>query len=731
MSMPAARIGDTTVHGGAIVVGEPSVLVQGIPAARMGDHHACPMVTPGTPPVPHVGGPILGGSPTVLINGRPAARVGDMALCVGPPDSIALGCTSCVIGDTGSSAGPGGPSLAMAAISLVLATQHGPPPPDSPPERHWVQYDFKDAAGRPVGGIPFRYTNSDGAVSRGRLPESGVLLRRNIPPGTTEVWFRQIVEVEWSKPQAMADETVLMKVTAEGFEGGETVLLTVMERDVDRLDMPVAHVETTLAGGAAEAQWRFPEPDPRDLEAAPGGSLRFSDPAFYFLVDIEGATGRSGLLKFRDWVEIELKDETGQPVAGADYQVLLRTGEVRTGQLDGSGRAREDDTPAGPVWISFPGAGETVLYETHTLRPEAPPAAASFEDTPVSPATPIAGRTGPAPKKAAQPGKLTGIQLTCQHGKRASLDGEIQVVPARTGDEVTLTAESTGRLREEVQWTVTGGHATRLKGKDVRFRVPAVPGAGAWLAGAKGVGFDVEACCEDTTLNGRIVAYPSDKLSITLTSARLPSAKEKLDYVLNKVLAQYVKDVRFKYLEGKGSIEGRWTEHTDATAFYKYEAVLKFAPLIGVSGRFPFGPLAAIPNWFKEYGDAYMYVQLSGGVDVEGSWGRATPAKHEADVKAKGYVAGAIGASLFLFDKRAVNVDVNGSTALKFEGRGEADEEVGPMIVAELAWDGIRGHMTVEMAWGVVEFEREFNVVDGGRLHDEPFRWPLVDESGP
>jgi len=28
------------------------------PAARIGDMHTCPMVTPGTPPVPHVGGPL-------------------------------------------------------------------------------------------------------------------------------------------------------------------------------------------------------------------------------------------------------------------------------------------------------------------------------------------------------------------------------------------------------------------------------------------------------------------------------------------------------------------------------------------------------------------------------------------------------------------------------------------------------------------------------------------------
>jgi uncharacterized Zn-binding protein involved in type VI secretion len=50
------------------------------------------MVTPGTPPVPHVGGPILpAGAPTVLIGGMPAARMGDMATCVGPPDTIAKG----------------------------------------------------------------------------------------------------------------------------------------------------------------------------------------------------------------------------------------------------------------------------------------------------------------------------------------------------------------------------------------------------------------------------------------------------------------------------------------------------------------------------------------------------------------------------------------------------------------------------------------------------------------
>jgi len=66
------------------------------PAARVSDMHVCPMFTG---PVPHVGGPILPpGCPTVLIGMLPAARVTDMAVCVGPPDVIALGSFTVLIG---------------------------------------------------------------------------------------------------------------------------------------------------------------------------------------------------------------------------------------------------------------------------------------------------------------------------------------------------------------------------------------------------------------------------------------------------------------------------------------------------------------------------------------------------------------------------------------------------------------------------------------------------------
>lgn len=66
------------------------------PAARVTDMHVCPMVT-GI--IPHVGGPILPPcEPTVLIEFLPAARMGDMLTCVGPPDVIMMGSPTVLIG---------------------------------------------------------------------------------------------------------------------------------------------------------------------------------------------------------------------------------------------------------------------------------------------------------------------------------------------------------------------------------------------------------------------------------------------------------------------------------------------------------------------------------------------------------------------------------------------------------------------------------------------------------
>ncbi|CAA6821165.1 MAG: PAAR motif protein [uncultured Aureispira sp.] len=93
------------------------------PAARLTDMHVCPA---STGPVPHVGGPIVGpGCPTVMIGKLPAALVGDMCVCVGPPDSIAMGSTTVLIGGMpaarlGDSCAHGG-SIVLGEFTVMIS----------------------------------------------------------------------------------------------------------------------------------------------------------------------------------------------------------------------------------------------------------------------------------------------------------------------------------------------------------------------------------------------------------------------------------------------------------------------------------------------------------------------------------------------------------------------------------------------------------------------------------
>jgi uncharacterized Zn-binding protein involved in type VI secretion len=92
--MPAAaRVGDTTVHGGTVVgPGEPTVLIGSMPAALMGDNHVCSL-----PPNVHqpTVSPFTLGSSTVLIGNKPALRVGDVCGCGA---SVAAGEPTVIIG---------------------------------------------------------------------------------------------------------------------------------------------------------------------------------------------------------------------------------------------------------------------------------------------------------------------------------------------------------------------------------------------------------------------------------------------------------------------------------------------------------------------------------------------------------------------------------------------------------------------------------------------------------
>ena len=346
MGKPAARQGDTTAHGGVITVGAPTVLIGGQPAARIGDMHTCPMQTPGTPPIPHVGGPVTGpGAPTVLICGQPAAVVGDMATCTDPPDSvIPPGCPTVLIGQGGGGGGAGGAGGGAEADATADAGEVA--------ESHFLHVKFVDKGGKPITGVAYTVKSPDKKLMRGTL--TGEIKRTGLKEGNYEITLKAITKAQWSTQEARVGDKVTLTAETAGIASGEKATLQVFIKDSNFADHLLATIPSKVSGDKVEEEWQLEVDDPllsdQQTKRGQGG---YSSPTFYFVITAAGVSARSGLLVYKDYIELELADDEGNPQGNVKYKVYLPNGAIREGKLDGNGYAKVDNVPPGEVEVVF------------------------------------------------------------------------------------------------------------------------------------------------------------------------------------------------------------------------------------------------------------------------------------------------------------------------------------------------------------------------------------------
>ena len=90
--LPAAKMAEETTKATAAASMSSTIVSR----AGGADIHNC--ATP-LPVPPHGPGVVISGSPTVLINGLPASRLGDTIVeALGPPNKILAGCATVLIG---------------------------------------------------------------------------------------------------------------------------------------------------------------------------------------------------------------------------------------------------------------------------------------------------------------------------------------------------------------------------------------------------------------------------------------------------------------------------------------------------------------------------------------------------------------------------------------------------------------------------------------------------------
>lgn len=165
MSRPFIVIGDRTDHGGVVIGSSQTTDTHGKRIARVGDQVTCPKKGHGGTTV------IVSGDPTMIIDGMPAARHGDKCAC---------GATL-IAGQSVSTTADGGASNPQAATQAQQDTAAAAGI-SAPPIQKEVKFDEKtellvsgDTA--TLVGLPWFIKTKDGRTFSGRLDESGQLPR--------------------------------------------------------------------------------------------------------------------------------------------------------------------------------------------------------------------------------------------------------------------------------------------------------------------------------------------------------------------------------------------------------------------------------------------------------------------------------------------------------------------------------------------------------------------------
>jgi hypothetical protein len=171
-----------------------------------------------------------------------------------------------------------------------------------------------------------------------------------------------VTNMKWSAKEAKRGDRLRLTADVDKVPGGTEALVTIFEYDRDGAHDKIAEIPAMIKDLKLDVEWEYEYHEdvdeiPTEREMREYGTS-YNPPEYFFAVRIGGAEygtkQESGLLLFKDWIEVELLDDKGRPVPDTDYILRLPDGAEKRGRLDAAGKARVEDVPPGKFKIVFP-----------------------------------------------------------------------------------------------------------------------------------------------------------------------------------------------------------------------------------------------------------------------------------------------------------------------------------------------------------------------------------------
>lgn len=171
----------------------------------------------------------------------------------------------------------------------------------------------------------------------------------------------RVTNMRWSAEEARRGDQLTLSADVSGLRTGDEVTLTIYEHDQDGAHDRIVELPAQVKNDKIEVLWEYEYhedtdelPTQEEMEEYGGD---YNPPEYFFTVAAYGAEHgqeqESGLLLFKDWVEIEVTRPDGQPTKDLSVKIILPDGTEREEKLDESGRLILEDIPPGTCRFEF------------------------------------------------------------------------------------------------------------------------------------------------------------------------------------------------------------------------------------------------------------------------------------------------------------------------------------------------------------------------------------------
>lgn len=171
-----------------------------------------------------------------------------------------------------------------------------------------------------------------------------------------------VANMRWSAEEARRGDILTLSADVSGCKDNTEGKVTIYEYDADGVHDRIVEIPATVVENKIELEWEYEYHEdtdeiPTEEELQEYGS-GYNPPEYFFVIEIAGQKfGReqeSKLLTFKDFLEIQVLDADGTPLADRDYVLTLPDGTTEEGKTDADGYIRKEDVPPGECQIDLP-----------------------------------------------------------------------------------------------------------------------------------------------------------------------------------------------------------------------------------------------------------------------------------------------------------------------------------------------------------------------------------------